>query len=51
MGIFGISKPWEVVVGQAIAPLKWRADTDFNKEGSIFSYLGEKTVKNILPQE
>lgn len=51
MGIFGISKPWEVVVGQTVASLKWRVNTDFNKDGGIFSYLGEKTVKNILPQE
>lgn len=51
MGIFGISKPWEVVVGQTIALLRWRVDTDFNKDGSIFCYLGEKTVKNILPKD
>ena len=51
MGIFGISKPWEIVAGQAIAPLKWQIGTDFNKEGSMFSYLGEKTVKNIIPKE
>lgn len=51
MGILGVSKPWEVIVGQTIASLRWKADTDFNKEGSIFCYLGEKTVKNILPGE
>ena len=51
MGIFGVSKPWEIIVGQAIAPLKWQTSTDFNKEGSMFSYLGKKTVKNILPKE
>ena len=51
MGILGVSKPWEVVVGQTIASLKWELGTDFFKEGSIFAYLGEKTVKNLLPKE
>jgi len=50
MGIFGISKPWEVLVGQVIASLSWSTDTNFSSNDSILSYLGEKTVRNILPQ-
>lgn len=50
MGIVGNSKPWEVVVGQVIANLNWSKETDFSKEGSIYNFLGEKTIKNLCPQ-
>lgn len=49
MGIIGSPKPWEVVVGQAIAALNVSDDSlDFEKDGKIASFLGEKIVKNIL---
>ena len=48
MGIIGSSKPWEVAIGQAIGNIHWNSATDFNKDGSILSYLGEKLTKNIL---
>ncbi len=48
MGIIGSSKPWEVAIGQAIGNIHWNNATDFNKDGSILSYLGEKLTKNIL---
>jgi predicted ATPase len=50
MGIMGSSKPWEVVVGQVIAKLNWGDGTNFSDEGSIYNFLGEKTVKNLCPQ-
>jgi len=51
MGIIGSSKPWEVAVGQTIAHLTWNSSTQFNQDGSIYSFLGEKLVKNIIPTE
>ncbi|MFA5207741.1 MAG: AAA family ATPase [Candidatus Paceibacterota bacterium] len=48
MGIIGSSKPWEVAIGQIIGNIHWNNATDFNKDGSILSYLGEKLTKNIL---
>lgn len=50
MGIISSSKPWEVVVGQVIANLNWTEETDFSKEGSIYNFLGEKTIKNLCPK-
>jgi len=50
MGVIGSFKPWEVAIGQVIATLKWTEDTDFSKEGSIYNFLGEKTIKNLCPQ-
>lgn len=49
MGIIGSSKPWEVAVGQTIANLTWSEATNFDQHGSIYSFLGEKLVKNIIP--
>lgn len=49
MGIIGSSKPWEVVIGQTIANLIWNSSTRFDQDGSIYSFLGEKLIKNILP--
>jgi ABC-type multidrug transport system ATPase subunit len=51
MGIIGSSKPWEVAIGQVIGNTHWNDSTNFNKDGSIFSYLGEKIVKAILIKE
>ena len=51
MGIIGSSKPWEVAVGQTIANLTWNGSTQFNQDGSIYSFLGEKLVKNIIPSD
>jgi len=51
MGIIGSSKPWEVAIGQAIASLTLNGSTQFNQDGSIYSFLGEKLVKNIIPTD
>jgi len=51
MGIIGSSKPWEVAVGQTIANLIWNGSTRFDQGGSIYSFLGEKLVKNIIPND
>lgn len=51
MGIIGSSKPWEVAVGQTIAELEWDDSTQFDRDGSICNFLGEKTVKNLLPKK
>ncbi len=50
LGLIGIDKPWEVVVGKTIATLSWNETTDFITEGSIYNYLGDKLVKNLLPK-
>lgn len=50
MGIIGSPKPWEVTIGKTVAQLTWDSSTQYNQEGSIFSFLGEKTVKNIIPR-
>jgi hypothetical protein len=50
MGLTESSKPWEVAVGQTIAKLSWDEGTDFAKETSIFNFLGEKTVKALIPK-
>ncbi len=49
MGIIGSSKPWEIAVGQTIANLTWNDSTQFNQDGSIYSFLGKKLVQNIIP--
>lgn len=50
MGIIGSPKPWEVVVGQAIASLSRSGTTNFEEEGKILSYLGRKVAENLLPK-
>jgi predicted ATPase len=50
MGIIGSNKPWEVVVGQLISSLTWNDTTNFNEDGKIISYLGEKTTRNLIPK-
>ncbi|MBI3888641.1 ATP-binding protein [Candidatus Nomurabacteria bacterium] len=50
LGIMGVDKPWEVIVGKTIATLTWNETTDFTTEGSIYNYLGDKLVKNLLPK-
>lgn len=45
MGIFESSKPWEVVVGQAIATIEY---VDNPASNSLQDYLGDKLVSNIL---
>ena len=49
MGIIGSEKPWEVAVGQAIATMTWNDNTDFNEDGKLLSFLGEKIVRTLLP--
>jgi len=49
MGIIGSSKPWEVAVGQAIANINMVSiPINFNEDGKILSFLGEKVVCNLL---
>ena len=50
MGIIGSSRPREVTVGQTIARLQWSETIDFQGDGSIFSFLGDKLARNILPK-
>jgi len=50
MGIIGSEKPWEIAVGQIIANLSWGIGADFDKEGTMLSYLGKKVVENIIPK-
>ena len=49
MGIIGSEKPWEVVVGQTIASMTWNDNTNFNEDGKLLSFLGEKVVQTLLP--
>ena len=49
MGIIGSEKPWEVAVGQTIATMTWNDNTDFNEDGKLLSFLGEKIVRTLLP--
>lgn len=49
LSLMGIDKPWEVIVGKTIATLSWNETTIYTNEGSIYNYLGEKLVKNLLP--
>lgn len=49
--ITGSNKAWEVIVGQVLGKLKWDDKTDFNEDGSIYNFLGEKVVKNLIPQQ
>jgi len=51
MGIIQSSKPWEVAVGQVIAKLEWDNSTDFSMDGKIMTFLGEKTVKSLIPKK
>lgn len=50
MGIIGSSKPWEIAVGKIIAGLNWSDSSNFIEEGKIYSFLGEKLVKNLIPK-
>lgn len=49
MSLTGSAKPWEVAVGQVIAGLTPTLQSDFAADGSIFTFLGEKLVKALLP--
>lgn len=51
IGIIGSSKAWEVAVGQVIGQLEWNDLTNFDVEGSIYNFLGEKLVKTILAKQ
>jgi predicted ATPase len=43
------NKAWEVIVGQTIGQLSLTNAQQFDIEGSIFCYLGEKLSRAILP--
>ncbi|MES2215224.1 MAG: AAA family ATPase [Pseudomonadota bacterium] len=45
MDLANSNKPWEVVVGKAIAKL---TDSSSSSEGSLRDFLGEKIVRNII---
>lgn len=48
--ILNSTKPWEVLVGQAIASLRRPTPDQANPaDDSLLSYLGEKTVEQLLP--
>jgi len=48
--ILNSTKPWEVLVGQAIASLQQPTNAVWAPvEDSLLSYLGEKTVRQLLP--
>jgi hypothetical protein len=49
MGLVGSAKPWEVAVGQVLGVLKRTDETDYEREGSIFTYLGRKTMVALIP--
>lgn len=46
----GETKPWEILVGSTIASLIWCDETSFVVNNSIFTYLGEKLTKHLLPK-
>jgi len=48
MYLAGCNKPWEVVVGQAIADNSGAAITSLQTDGSVFNFLGEKLVNTIF---
>ncbi|MBI5122801.1 AAA family ATPase [Candidatus Roizmanbacteria bacterium] len=47
--IFATNKPWEVLVGQTLGNLKKTKTINYDEDGSIFSYLGQKVVENLIP--
>lgn len=49
MGIIGDNKPWEIVVGRAIAKLSRSGNENFSEDGKLIAYLGKKLVENIIP--
>lgn len=49
MSLIGRSKPWDVAVGQVLGSLRRTDATDYEREGSIFTYLGRKTVVALIP--
>lgn len=50
IGIMGSNKSWEIIVGKKIAQLSWSTTTDYTIDGSVYNYLGQKLVENILPK-
>ncbi len=46
----GSNKSWEIIVGKKIAQLSWSTTTDYTIDGSVYNYLGQKLVENILPK-
>lgn len=51
LSICGCKNDWELVVGITISKVSWNAGTNFNEEGSIINYLGEKTVKTLISSD
>lgn len=50
MGVVGSAKPWEVVVGQSISSLTWNDSSNFEEDGKILSFLGQKVAENLIPK-
>lgn len=50
MGVVGSAKPWEVVVGQSISSLTWNDSSNFEEDGKILSFLGQKIAENLIPK-
>jgi len=48
MGLLECSKPWEVVVGQAIASLNINTVIEATKPTSLYAFLGPKIFKKII---
>lgn len=48
VGAISFNQPRQFMIGQTIWKLSWSDEIDFTKEGSIFTFLGEKFVRNIL---
>ncbi|KKS29930.1 MAG: hypothetical protein UV60_C0008G0035 [Parcubacteria group bacterium GW2011_GWA2_43_11] len=46
----GETRTWEVLVGKTIGNSMWNDSTNFNTENSIFTFLGEKLSKSLLPK-
>lgn len=50
VGIMASSRPWEITVGKVIASLVLNNSSEFISEGKIFTFLGEKVVRNLIPK-
>ena len=48
MWIIQNNKPWEIAIGAVIAKVRWHQDIKFDSEESIYTYLGEKLIKEIF---
>jgi len=47
--VLNSNKPWEVLVGQAVGRLRRPTDGSSPNPDSLMAYLGEKTVRTLIP--